>query len=250
MIQELQEKLELCSKNEHLYLEYLKNPEYNAEYLIMNLISCNLQIAANEIFGKKDIYKGKNCFFRAALLKLFLHENYDKGTYTSSNLFLVSNGFMYSILSDNPKLINRLSIYEDNFLDTFGACFAKAIQACMRGDNKYLIEQITNLERHTRKGNAKNYSGISIAFKGLMEFDKNTIEEGIKEILSKHNKQEQPTVIKDYLNLEALTLAKLALRKGILVNIDNPLLPKEMIPINALENYKGYDILKEIEAFL
>jgi hypothetical protein len=248
---DLEKKISIWNNDEENYLKFISNPEYNKEYIIMNLVSSNLQIATYNIVIKKDFYFGRNCFYKAGLLKMLLHEKFDKKNYTSSNVFLVSIGFAYSILSDSHKLISKYLEYEDDFLDTFGSAFAKAIQACVKGDDSSLQLEIDNLERHTgTKSIAKNYSGIPVAFKGILFKDKMLVELGISEILAKHSKQDQPAILKDFMSIEALTLAKLAYRKDIIVELDNSFLPKEMIPVKQLEEYESYDFLKELESTL
>jgi hypothetical protein len=223
-------------EEQYFYYGFLEHP--NLVYGCFNIKYKNFNLA-------------KNNFYITSVIILFRHNKYDNGTYTGDNIFTTHYGFCYSLISDSPKLINRYLQYEDTFLDTFGSSFAKAIQACVKGDDDSLQEQIKNLEKHTdKKSIAKNYSGVPIAFKGILQNDKTLVEQGINEILAKHGKQEQPAVVKDYMNIEALTLAKLAYRKGIVIEIDNPLLPKEMIPIQELDKYESYDFLKDIEAAL
>lgn len=251
IVSDLEKKIDVWNSDEKNYLGFISKPEYSTEYILMNLVSSNLQIATYNIFAKKNFISGRNCFYKAGLLKILLHEKFDNNNYTGSNIFLVATGFTFAILSDSKKLINQYSKYDDTFLDTFGSSFAKAVQACVKEDDRALQLQIENLERHTdKKSIAKNYDGVPIAFKGILQNDKALVEQGINEVLTKHNKQEHPAVVKDYMNIEALTLAKLAYRKGITVEADNPLLPKEMIPIQELEKYESYDFLKEIEAAL
>ena len=202
----------------------------------------NLNYACYNIYYVKECLTARNNFYQSALIRLFLNN------FCNRSIFMLYRSFCSAIISDSQKLINQYLTYTDDFLDTFGSSFAKAIQAIIKGDDVSLQIQIENLEKHTdKKSIAKNYSGIPVAFKGILQNDKMLVEQGIYEILAKHNKQEHPAVIKDFLNIEALTMAKLSIRKGIIVEIDNPLLPKAMIPIKELERYESYDFLKEIE---
>ena len=83
-------------------------------------------------------------------------------------------------------------------------------------------------------------------FKLILPYNKILENKEANEILEKHNKQEHPAVVKDFINLEAIAIAKIAHRKGIMVEVENPYLPKDMIPINELEKYKSYDFLNNI----
>lgn len=251
MIIDLEKKINIWENDVESFISLISNPEFNTEYILMNLVSANLQIATYNLFASKNLSKSKNCYYNAGLLKILLHEKFGKNNYTSSNIFLVATGFSYCILSDSSKLINRYLNYNDNFLDTFSSVYSKAIQACIKEDDYSLHLQILQLEKHTSKsGMAKYFNGVPMAFKGIIAKDTGLIEQGIKEILNKHKNQDQPIIVKDYMNVEALTIAKLAYRRGFIVEIENQLLPKEMIPIQELDKYETYDFLKEIEATL
>ncbi len=229
------------SRNDEEFLLSKATIENERYHFVGFLESTNLNYACYNIYQERKYLIARNNFFVSSLIRLFMNDVYNE------NIFMLYRSFCYSIISDSDKLIHKYNSYNETFLDTFGSSFAKAIQACLKGNDKSLQEQIQNLERHTdKKSIAKNYSGVPIAFKGILQNDKTLVEQGINEILSKHNKQEQPAVVKDYMNIEALTLAKLAYRKGIVIEIENPLLPKEMIPVQELEKYESYDFLKGI----
>ncbi len=247
-IQDLKINAERCLIEEQKCLKELLIPDYNKVYISMCIIEANVDLATNEIYNTLNYSQAKKYFYKAAMTKIYLHEKFDYERYTSSNIFLVSTGFSYAIISDSSSLINRYLLFKDNFLDTFGSAFGKAIQASIQNDDIELSKQIEKLVKHTNKKNiAKHYIGCVNAFKGVLQKDKSLIELGIKELLSSHNKQEHQAVVKDFLNIEALTLAKLAYRKGIELNIESPLLPKEMIPVKELEHYEGYKFFSEID---
>ena len=61
-------------------------------------------------------------------------------------------------------------------------------------------------------------------------------------IRNKHN-----ILLNEFISHPALGYAKLAWLKGIEVEIDNPLVPKELLPFKPLENYLNeYAFLDEI----
>ncbi|WP_435356913.1 hypothetical protein [Emticicia sp. SJ17W-69] len=114
-----------------------------------------------------------------------MHYKYEKGNYTSSHIFTTHYGFCYATLSDSSILIKDYSKFEDNFLETFGSSFAKAIQACIKNDNVELAKQIEKLVQHiNKKSIAKHYVGCINAFKGILQKDKYLTELGIKEFSS------------------------------------------------------------------
>jgi hypothetical protein len=229
------------------YLAYLENPIYDKNQVVLSLVSANIHLAICNITINKDYLTARNNFYKAALAEAYLDKYYDDGTYTSYNIFATHYSFCYAIICDDKNVLNHYLKYSDNFLNTFGSSFAKAIQSSVENDDVELEVQIKNLERHTNgKSIAKNYTGVALAFKGMLQNDKIIIKQGINEILSKHSMQDQPAVVKDYLNIEALTIAKLAYRKGITIEIDSQILPKEMIPLQELEKYENYSFLDNI----
>jgi len=201
----------------------------------------NLNFACYNIFESKNYIDGRNDFYTASLIRLYMNNKFNE------NIFAVHRSFCATIISDSEKIINRYLELEDSFLDTFSSAFCKAVQSAIKNDNLGLIEYIDKLKIHTQKKTVgENYSGVINGFKGVLENDKTLIEQGIKEILEKHNKQEHPAVVNDFINLEALMFAKIAYRKGIVIEVDNPLLPTNMFQINELGKYESYDFLNEI----
>lgn len=242
----IQQAIEIAKENEQLALEKIKIPEEQF-YYFRSLRHPNLVYACENILTNK-FDSAINIFYDLALIYTFLHSKYDNGNYTSDNIFTTHLGFNYVVISDSSKLITHYLKYRDDFLDTFGSSFAKAIQASLKNDNAELENQLSNLEKHTGpKSVAKNYSGVTVAFRGILNNDQYLAEKGINEILAKHGKQEQPPVVKDYINIEALTMAKLAYRKGLIIDIENSLLPRELIPVKELNEYKIYEFLKDME---
>ena len=54
-------------------------------------------------------------------------------------------------------------------------------------------------------------------------------------------------IAQEYISIPALGYAKLAWLKGMEIEIDHPLIPKELLPYRPLENYvDSYGFLKEI----
>lgn len=224
-------------------LMFLRTPDSNKEYILISLIDINVCLALYHIFKTNNSAQFKNRFYIASSLAVFLHKNYDNGNYVA-NIFLTQRNFCYAILSDNPKMINHYLQYDDHFLKTFMASFAKAVQACIKNDDSELSNQIELLAKYTSKKTwEKNFVGCVDAFKGILQKDKLLIEKGINDLIAKHDKQDHPAVVKDFINLEATTIAKLAYKRGIDVQIDSPLVPKDLIPTKELDHYERYDFL-------
>ena len=151
-------------KDEKDSINYLSDENYNKHNVIFSLIGENVRLAVCSIFIDKDIPSAKNHFYKSASILSYLHNKYERGNYTS-NIFLTHNGFCYALLSDNTKLIDNYLKYEDDFLRTFNAAFAKALQFCILDKPDNLQHEIKLLEKLTNKKSiAKYYSGVVSAF--------------------------------------------------------------------------------------
>ncbi|MDR0814353.1 MAG: immunity 49 family protein, partial [Bacteroidales bacterium] len=77
-------------------------------------------------------------------------------------------------------------------------------------------------------------------YKALYANDKARMEEILKKMTSPqfHKKRNDNPILSQYISLPALGYAKLAWRKGIEVEVNSPLIPKELLPIKPLEKYE------------
>lgn len=158
------------------------------------------------------------------------------------------NTFSFPILSDNYKLIKRyLTYHETGAYDSFTTRFAKGLQSIIKDDIPVLEEHIEGLKRRSKQGWGKQYTGIITAFEGFYNNDRELIIAGIYEILKKIKRQYPDSLDYQYIHYEATAIAKLAWRKGLEIEIDNPLVPKELLPIRELDHYEGYEFFKELE---
>lgn len=84
-------------------------------------------------------------------------------------------------------------------------------------------------------------------FYALLARDKAKIEEAIKALLAPrvHKLRNDSPVLGEIVSFPALGYTKLAWRYGIEVEIDSPLIPKELLPIEPLDHYEiPYEFLK------
>lgn len=71
----------------------------------------------------------------------------------------------------------------------------------------------------------------------------------LNQLLKDHKKRNKYMGIsQQFISIPALGYAKLAWLKGIEVEIDHPLIPKELLPYKPLEHYDDkYDFLRKLE---
>lgn len=190
----------------------------------------------------KDYEKARECFYRIGMTDAYLHEKLGQDVFLGS-----IDSFLYPLLSDNRKLIEKYMSYNNpSGLDSFITRFAEAVKSAYLDNESLLADSIAGLKKRGQKGFAKPYLGVVDVFQGILDNNPKTVEDGLIKILSIHAKQEQPSAIKDYINIEATGLAKLAMYKGIRIEIDSPLLLSGLLEIKELPLYKGYPFFAEL----
>ena len=87
-------------------------------------------------------------------------------------------------------------------------------------------------------------------YKAILERNKTRIKEVIEELASPeiHRRRNDEPIFSKYVSMPALGYAKLAWQKGLEVEINSPLVPKELLPVKPLDKYvDSYDFLKSHE---
>ena len=195
----------------------------------------------HKAFVENDIQGSKEYLYKMGMVNSYYSEIGNR------DIFEVLNTFTFPILSDSSALISRYLIYEPTqYFDAFSTFFGQSVQSVINKDMLSLERSILGLEKHSKNGWEKNFEGMVTAFKGILNSDKAQVEHGIDELLGKHDKQGHPSITKDYINYEATTIAKLSLRTEINIDIDHTLVPKELLQVKELSNYKGYPFFDEL----
>ena len=193
-------------------------------------------------FIEKDVQKSKNYLYKIGMTNAYLQK------IDIIDVFNVLKTFTFPILSDSSKLIERYLTYsKTEYYDAFTTHFAKGLQSILKDDMSALEKHIEGMRRRSKKGDAKLYTGIITAFEGFYNNDQEQIMIGIYKDLKNTPKQNPNSLDYQYINYEATAIAKLAWRKGMEIEIDSPLVPKELLPIKELEHYEGYEFFKELE---
>ena len=244
----------MAEQIEHLKTLYSENQEREKKKLeiiadpikkpfhILSFKGINTIFFLHKAFIEKDFHASKAFLYKVAMVNSYYYET------LNGEIFNVVDTFTYPLLSDSSNLIDRYLHYEKTeHPDSFSTYFGKAIQSVLKDDSQALQFNIEGLKKWSKKGWAKQYAGIATALEGFLDKNKSTIEKGLQEIVALHNKQEQPAIVKDYINLEATALAKLAWRKGMEVIIGNNLVPHELLPVEELSVYEGYDFFNELQ---
>ena len=169
----------------------------------------------------------------------------------------------YSILSDNEDLIQRYAKLRyqrganaELSMDEMVAIgelpiWCNTVQFFMANDNVGVERNLNIIETKTLKSLPKKEEGLKDDYefyKALHCGDKTKMEEVLEKLTSHkiHKKRNDNPLLKKYISMPALGYAKLAWRKGIEVEVKSNLIPKELLPIQPLDNYEiPYEFLKE-----
>ncbi len=184
-----------------------------------------------------NFQKSKQFFFNAAQISLYTILKYDAPFY--SNIYAIC----FAILSDNEKIIYEFSnITKENKSQLMGRLFVQNFQNALNDSyNESDIEELRQLIKNKPQG----FQGLDYFFVGLQNKNLQEVEDALSKMISNHGKRGELEMYKDYISFEVTALAKLAWRKGIEVEVNSPLVPKELLPIQPLEKYEiPYDFLK------
>ncbi|HLP12188.1 MAG TPA: hypothetical protein VK177_09680 [Flavobacteriales bacterium] len=247
--------MELKEKRTKLLVEYeefishLKSPEYNTLLLLKAISTKNEQLAIYDIYANKDFNSARINFSLRAQYDFFAYEISGKNRHDSNHIFATHRSISCALLSDDLEILNVYLNCEDNFWTNLHTCVIKVIQAVCKGDNSKLKEQIEMLEKVLKRDSwAKPFNGFLLGIRGIYENNPAFIESGITDLLANHDKQDQPAVLKDFFNMEATVLAKLAVKSGISIHIDNSKIPTELLlfkPAPSYERVKASDVKPE-----
>jgi len=228
-------------ERERFTLEKMKNVDERI-YWVLGFRGINSDFFLYSLFIENNVQKSKNYLYKLGMVNAYYHEVLKRDIYS------ILNTFTFPILSDSSKLIERyLNYSKAEYYDWFTTHFAKGLQSILKDDMPALEKHIDGLQRRSKRGETKQYVGIITSFDGFLNNNQEQIIAGIYELLKTHNKQDLMSLEKKYINFVATAIAKVAWRIGMEIEIDNPLVPKALLPVRELEHYEGYDFFKELE---
>lgn len=240
-------------QNEHIE-DYRENGlPGNAGYYYELLANGFRDIAIGEIVLNKDVIKSKQSFYLAGKMQEVLYQHYDmkKNDITADcvNANKYTSLFM-ALLSDNEDLINSLAklfggrIKEEEEDHEFNKAVGYALKYMLLGEMDNANEYIAELKKHESRKDMKYYDGYSKVLVGIIEKDSLQVNESLVYMIQCHKKlkDEYNDTPQELLSIPVLGLAKLAMRNGIEVNIDDPLSPSEFLESHTI-NYPVVDFV-------
>lgn len=229
--------------HEKILLEKIKKSEQK-HLFIGSLLGENYRRAWYFLFVEKDLQKAKQCFYLHG--KIY---EYMCNVREVDIILGMAEDATYTLLSDSKELIQSFTTWRYNDYDKF----------IKKGESKHIIQLIAAKEdekalelievffdKH-KKYPFKEIDGNIL--KAILEKDKTKIEELLNILLLPKNHKRRNNIYplrRDILSFPALGFAKLAWFRGVEVEIENPLIPKELLPIKPNEKYENtYEFLIE-----
>lgn len=222
-------------------LQALFKPNVDNNRVLLSLASLNISKFEYSCFVKKDNIKAKQALYLMGKCE----ENRFK--YFKKSNPIIQRAF-YLLLSDNKELINSFTDWEFNDQDYWikQGALVIVIQEILKNNYQKAVELLHNFDKNHKKYPLKEKN--SALLKAIINNDNMEVEELLNFFLlpENHKKVNDALMLSTKLfSLHATGFAKLAWLKDIEVNIEHPLLPMELLPIQPNESYfLEYDFLK------
>ena len=185
-------------------------------------------------------------FYNCGRIDEYFIKKYDDRTLDSGVSHL-----LYAVLSDDKSLMTRyaeLGHSKYQWMAEHGhSTLLYAMQQVIKEDWERLKWSLNIMATKDQKLNAVLLPD-RFFFEGLLNKDEGKVNDALKRLLKDHKKRNKYMgIAQDYISIPALGYAKLAWLKEMEIEIDHPLIPKELLPYRPLENYvDSYSFLKEI----
>lgn len=252
----LEELIENSNQQSKIWLERMSFTSESVKKFSSNFNYHHVLLALSNLI-KSELYVLKHNFYVSGLI-----DELQIKKFNSRLLDYGLKSIAYCILSDNESLIQRYAklryqrdvntelSMDEMVLKGESAITCNTVQFFLE-NNSEGIERNLNIYELKKDKILKRGKELELDFtffKALHTNDKSKMEEILGKLVSAkiHKKRNDNPILNQYISLPALGYAKLAWRKGIEVEVNSPLVPKELLPIKPLDNYEiPYDFLKD-----
>jgi hypothetical protein len=256
------EKIELLPSQLNLWLEIERNKinflesnetisSWNLAGIASFLWTCCEKFALYGYFTQNDYAKSQMYFYRCGRLMEFSSKKCD--VFPPTGLMQLA----YTLLSDNSKLVQNFSSL--GYTNYLGESYIQWVERgtvttpvyivqCLIKDDLKEYERILPIMQDKMLKKKPTLRFDIMFYEGLVERNKGKMEEALAALVEPkiHKKRNTMPIESELISHPALGYAKLAWYKGIEVEVDSPLVPKEWLPIKPLkdEEYVDYDFVK------
>jgi hypothetical protein len=202
--------------------------------------------ALGSFFLSSDINAYKQHFYRCGRIDEYLIKKFDARILDSGTHHL-----LYAVLSDCvPLMLTYADLGHSKYrwmVEHGHSTMLYAIQQVIKGDWEQLQWSLEIMAKKNQKLNKVLLPDRKF-FEGMLNSDQQMVTDAIYLLLKDHKKRNRHMgIAQDYISIPALGYAKLAWLKGMEVEIDHPLIPRELLPVRPLPHYDDkYDFLKAL----
>lgn len=204
--------------------------------------------ALHDFFINNDINGAKQHFFLCGIIDEFEITKLDQPI-----LDYGLNHIGYVLLSDSKALIERYSNLKHSYYEKMiinGSSSTSYIIQCLMKDDWAEFERVMPI---MKTKTLKKYPVMQLDydfFEALAERNKAKLEGVLASFVTPkiHNQRNKHHILlNEFISHPALGYAKLAWLKGIEVEVNSPLIPKELLPVKPLDEYHNeYSFLYDI----
>lgn len=228
--------------------------------LVLDFMFANKYLGISTFFLERNICKAKQYFYLMTRfieykVKSNLTNNkgriFDYDIYNVSFTFLCDNiGYLRNTFANLAYKGDGKNYPDMDIMVQMGepCIYIHSMLQILKQDWNTLARNINILEQKVINKKKNELFIVDYEFyKAILEKDKKKAEKAIYRLLEpkNHKKRNDDHIINQLISMPALGYAKLAWLSGIEVDIDSPLVPKELLPLQPNEKYDdSYDFLK------
>ncbi|MNJ28901.1 hypothetical protein D3C77_234550 [compost metagenome] len=212
----------------------------NAGYYYELLADGFQDIAIGEIILNNEPIKSKQNFYLAGKMQEVLYQKYDNRQVDISSDYVTTDKYtrlFMGLISDNEGLVHSLAtlfggrIKEEEEDHEFHKNVGYAVKHLILKEEDQAKKYIDKLLKMGSQRFMKLYLGYSQVLKGILEKNKTEVNEGLDYMIECHRKlkDDYGDTPQELLSIPVLGLAKLAIRQGLDVTLDNDLAPNDLL---------------------
>jgi hypothetical protein len=225
--------------NYSAFLKALSEGRSNERFSSMALWGEFERFAIKAFFLDKDLKKAKLCFYRCGILDILLISKYDEKI-----LDYGINHLSYALLSDNQELVTQYANLKHSLYDkmiALGNATPVYIMQCLLKNDWNEFERAMVIMKNKTVPKFK-VELDALFYEAMAERNKEKAESVINELLTpkEHKRRNKHhMLLNEFISHPAVGYAKLAWIKGLEVEIQHPLVPKELLPVQPLDSYEN-----------
>ncbi len=223
--------------------ELNSNAEYGADdykSFLLGVLSGLLLDLQCKLFIKKDEKGVKQICYLISRVQMLRAKSY--GVVSAFQDYLEPAACI--LLSDHAELINEFANHKTaQMIAGEELLLVEAVQKVILND--YFAYHKIYKKFLDDKKLSEYFELDFMAMNGIFEKNKQKIEEAILRVCDENAKRVDDPILQVFLSYPGFVYAKIAWMKGIEVEVDSELIPKEMLPVKPNDEYWEFDFMKK-----